>query len=742
MIKENTISKFIGLLLILVISFGFVLPVNAAGIGFTRVKIIGDTGATPAYQWQELLATTTDSSGNVYHAGCYTGTVDFDPSSGTDIHTYTRGVLVNGWDSYCDSYVTKLDSSGNYVWTKTWGGETSDYVRGVAVDSSGNVYTHILFQDTVDFDPGAGTFNLTGHNDDSSDQPWDWDAAVSKLDSDGNFVWAKSWGCENSNVSSSIALDSSGNVYTSGHQACTTDFDPGAGTFNLTAHASSFYGSAAYISKLDSDGNFVWAKNFINAASDYVSQLSIDSSDNLYLSGGFTGTVDFDPGAGTSNMTVVGTKNAYIVKLTSAGALVWVKNISEGTVNGRSIHSNIDSSGNVYIGGSFNGTGDFDPGAGTSNMTTAGLTDAFVVKLDSSGTFVWAKQVGGTSDDSVNSVDNDSLGNVYIVGKFKETADFDPGAGTSNLTSNGDVDLFILKLDSSGVFQYVKQIGGSDTEYTTYGLNVLAEDSLYVGGAFKTTVDFDPTAGIDSHTSAGNADIFLLRLDYDSTAPTPTLSSPSNLANTTATITWTTNENSSSIVEYGLTTSYGSTTTEADTGAGVTSHSVNLTGLDGCTTYHFRVKSNDVVSNLGTSSDSTFSTSGCAAVPIFILQAMSDAIRAQQNNNTVTPVTTNNTQNTQTNTNINSNLTPIKFIFTRNLKLGMRDTQVIELQKFLNSHNFLISTTGPGSLNNETNYFGLATKASLIKFQKANGIKPASGYFGAVTRSLVNELVR
>ena len=97
-----------------------------------------------------------------------------------------------------------------------------------------------------------------------------------------------------------------------------------------------------------------------------------------------------------------------------------------------------------------NGTVDFDPGAGTANLGTNGSYDVWVSKLDSSGNYVWAKSFGGTAGDRGYSVAVDSSGNVYTTGYFADTVDFDPGAGTVELNLDGGVDIFVLKLDSSG----------------------------------------------------------------------------------------------------------------------------------------------------------------------------------------------------------------------------------------------------------------------------------------------------
>jgi hypothetical protein len=106
----------------------------------------------------------------------------------------------------------------------------------------------------------------------------------------------------------------------------------------------------------------------------------------------------------------------------------------------------VDASGNVYTTGSFEGTADFDPGSGVSNLTSAGDNDVFVRKLDASGNFLWARSMGGTGSDRGGGIAVDASGIVYTTGWFSSTVDFDPGAGTVNLTSAGARDIFVQKL--------------------------------------------------------------------------------------------------------------------------------------------------------------------------------------------------------------------------------------------------------------------------------------------------------
>jgi hypothetical protein len=458
------------------------------------VSVFG--GASSDYGWSIAV----DSSGNVYTTGYFQGTVDFDPGAGTSNLTSAGS---------SDVFVSKLDSSGALVWAKSFGGASSDLGYSIAVDSSGNVYTTGYFNGTADFDPGAGTSNLTsaGGND----------VFVSKLDSSGALVWAKGFGGASFDLGYSIAVDSSGNVYTTGYFNDTVDFDPGAGTSNLTSAGS----SDVFVSKLDSSGALVWAKSFGGASGDIGRDIAVDSSGNIYTTGYFNGTVDFDPGAGTSNLTSAGGNDVFVSKLDSSGALVWAKSFG-GASSDLGISIAVDSSGNIYTTGYFNGTADFDPGAGTSNLTSAGGNDVFVSKLDSSGNLVWAKGFGGASNDLGYYIAVDSSGNVYTTGYFEGTVDFDPGAGTSNLTSAGGNDVFVSKLDSSGALVWAKSFGGTSFD-SGYSIAVDSSGNIYTTGYFNGTADFDPGAGTSNLTSAGGADIFVLKLTSSGEALTVAL---------------------------------------------------------------------------------------------------------------------------------------------------------------------------------------------------------------------------
>ena len=392
-----------------------------------------------------------------------------------------------------------LQSSGSFVWAKSMGGAGNDISNSIAIDSSGNTYTTGLFEGTVDFDPGAGIANLTSVGS--------YDIFVSKLDGSGNFAWAKSMGGTGVDGSSSIAVDSSSNVYMGGYFAGTADFDPGVGTSNrISAGVRDIF-----VSKLDSNGNFVWAKSMGGTNNDQGAAIAVDSSGNIHTMGFFQGTADFDPNAGAANLTSVGLDDIFVSKLDNSGNFVWAKSMGGTSIdNGYNIA--IDVSGNVYTTGYYNGTADFDPGAGTANLTSMGSYDIFVSKLDINGNFAWAKSMGGTDFDYDYAIAVDSSGSVYTTGYFQGTADFDPGVGIANLISAGLRDIFISKLDGSGNFVWAKSIGGANYDQ---GASIVLDSSgsIYTTGIFEGTADFDPGAGIANRTSVGGSDIFVSKLD-------------------------------------------------------------------------------------------------------------------------------------------------------------------------------------------------------------------------------------
>jgi hypothetical protein len=371
----------------------------------------------------------TDTAGNIYITGAFEGTVDFDPGVGT-FNLVSSGAA--------DVFVLKLDSSGNFIWAKKTGGNSTENGISIFVNSSaGHLYIYGDFSNTVDFDPSPATFNLTSVGG--------RDLFILKLDIAGNFIWAKRMGGTLSDVAFSITQDIMGNIYTTGYFEGTADFDPGAGTYNLTSVGSS---QDIYITKLDSAGSFLWAKNIGSNLNDYGRAIAADALGNVFITGVFYGTADFDPNSGLHNLVSSGSGDIFITKLDTAGDLVWAKAMG-GPSDDRGGAIAIDLLNDIYITGWFSSTADFNPDAVTHYLASAGGSDIFILKINSGGNYLWAKNTGSTASDNGFSIIIDSLTNLYITGVFQNTADFDFNSGTYNLNSSGAQDVFILKVDQN-----------------------------------------------------------------------------------------------------------------------------------------------------------------------------------------------------------------------------------------------------------------------------------------------------
>lgn len=449
------------------------------------------------YNWSSPLgsnqdeigkAITSDLTGNVISAGYFRNTIDFDLGAGTTNLTAAGGA---------DIFVQKQDAAGNLIWAAQMGGIADDVAEGVVVDAAGNVYAIGYFTGTVDFDPGAGTQNLTSSGSN--------DIFIVKLDVNGNYVWAHNIGSTGNDVGRNLELDGSGNIYFTGFFSGTVDFDPGAGVSNLSSNGQADF----FVLKLDPSGNHIWSKSIGGTGNDDGFGISVDAFGNTYTTGYFNLTVDFDPNVGVQNLTGVA-NDIFLVKLDANGNYVWANSFGAGSFD----YANdveVDNSGMVIITGRFAGTIDFDPGAGTANVASVGGFDIFVAKYDQNGQYQWAKGFGSSLDEEGSALSFDAANNVFATGFFRGTADFDPGVGTSNLSSNGNADVFILKLDNNGNYAWAKKLGGTLNDHG-HDINYDVNNAINITGYYNATVDFDLGTGTSNATSAGGSDIFILNL--------------------------------------------------------------------------------------------------------------------------------------------------------------------------------------------------------------------------------------
>ena len=447
----------------------------------------------------------SDANGNTYSIGDYKGPIDIDPDAGT----------FNLTDS--GMYILKLNPLGAFVWAKEiksiglWA-----LSHSLTLDNSGNIYCTGDFFNTIVIDPGDFNATLT------SDYPDNSMCFVIKLDTTGNFIWAKKMGKTNRNSETlySAKADGLGDVYISGSFGDTADFDPGPGTFYLYGtgiNESNLFGNYwMFICKLDGAENFLWARapHLVEPWSWstvlHHIQIGVDNVGNIYCTGSFAGPVDFDPGDGS---LILEGYSVFLWKLTATGDIAFVKKIAELQDSSwiGILDLAVDAIGNSYLIGGLSGTVDFDAGPGIYNLNGS----RYIAKYNVSGDFVWAKALQAVPFNFTHfhSLALDGSGNAYITGYFMGTVDFDPGPGIYTMTDTLPVDKFILQIKSNGDFGWAVKTTGIDNGYCSgYSIGVDASENVYTTGYFHGTVDFDPGANTSILTSIGPSNMFVDKL--------------------------------------------------------------------------------------------------------------------------------------------------------------------------------------------------------------------------------------
>lgn len=408
------------------------------------------TSQSPGFQWGKWTngnsntvpyALASDGLGNVYITGQYINTVDFDPPAGT--HTlYTQ---------YTGAFVLKLDQNGNIAWLKNSGGIS------LAVDPLGNVYTsyggvYLLKMnpqgDTIwskyydpQFSAGFISFDSQG-NIYVAGSYWGT-GKIQKLDINGQLIWSKTiTGAQNE--IKSLAVDEAGNPLVTGYFFNTVDFDPGPSTYTLSANNNN-----AFVLKLDSSGNFLWAKNFGGSGTSWGASVRVDQDNNVYSIGHFTGQIDFDPGAGTLSTNCPGAMDVYVSKLNPSGDLVWCKVIGNKFTQVAKALS-IDFAGDLWLGGDFeDSTGyetDFDPGPLTQTINCR--QGSFFLKLNALGDFKSLNYIEGKYQNTfLTSLAVNPLGNLFATGYSYTDANLNPSNPQYTFSPGSGAETFFYKLN-------------------------------------------------------------------------------------------------------------------------------------------------------------------------------------------------------------------------------------------------------------------------------------------------------
>ena len=442
---------------------------------------------------QTIRGVACDRFNNVYVLGYFSGTTDFDPGLGT-VYVTSAGST--------DAFLVKINADGGFGGVLTFGGPATAYIQsqGLAIDQAGNVYIAGCFIGTLDFDPTGG--------DASRSSVGGSDAFVVKITAAGGFGWVMTFGGGSDDLGLGVACDADGNVYLAGAFQGSFDFNPGAGTDTKTSAG----GYDAFLTRITSDGGYVSTIRYGSTGDDRGSDAACDAGGNLAFCGHFTGTVDFDPGAGTDPVTSEAQGDVFLSRFQSDGTYLWTRALGgdSGVVE---YHTVTDRQGNILLAGSFQNTADFDPGPGVNNITSLGQTDVFAVKFTPDGDVVWTDICSGPDFIVAYGVAVDAAGNVFVGGDYRNTVDFNPGPGTDwHDCTGGIINSFCVRLNADGTYAWTDTFGEA---IVTRGYPAVDQaGNLYVGGDFEGAPDFNPGPGTDSRTTLGARDAFLVRMGY------------------------------------------------------------------------------------------------------------------------------------------------------------------------------------------------------------------------------------
>ena len=372
----------------------------------------------------------------------------------------------------------------HFQWAKGSTGNNNDNAYGVATDPSGNVFIAGYFiSSTITF----GSFSLTNAGSQ--------DIYLVKYDASGNVLWAKSAGGTGFDDAFSVATDLSGNVFITGmFSSPSINFD----TVSLT----NLSGADMYLAKYDANGNALWAVN--TGGSGYQSGQSVatDIAGDIYVAGIFVSpTISF----GSTTFNNAGLHDMFLAKYKSNGALVWARSAG-GTDQDLAASVTTDVSGNVYVTGNFESpTLSF----GSVTITKRDTCEMFIVKYNTNGTALWARNAGTTNADDINCVVTDPRGNVYVTGNFSShTMTF----GGTSINNSGSDDWYILKFNTGGNLLWAKSEGGTNND-DAFSIATDADGNVYVAGDFFSS---SITIGTTTMINAGSNSYDACIAKYDS----------------------------------------------------------------------------------------------------------------------------------------------------------------------------------------------------------------------------------
>ncbi len=418
-------------------------------------------------------AIAVDAAGNSYVAGYFNGTA-----------TFGTNTLVSAGNT--DIFITKQNSSGQFLWARRAGGPGFDVAKGIAVDALGNCYVTGAYEGEAAF--GGGT-TLTNTSPTSYA-----DVFLAQYDSAGTLAWVRSAGVEFAHdEGTAVAVDSAGNVLVTGRSVL--DTFAGVPVANV---------GRIFVAKYTSTGAEVWAQkagSYSGGILDTGTGIATDNAGNVFVGGVFHSPVAT---FGIGMFTSYGNADMFLAKFDATGTLQWARQAGgagEDTAGGVAVAAD----GSAYLVGAVAGNASF---SGTNVTSVAGAaSDGFVAKYAGDGRVTWVRRFGGGGLSAARAVAVDAAGTVHVTGYFSGGVTF----GTNTLKGiSGSYDAFLARLDAGGVFAFVQQAGGADLSGDFgLGVGVDAVGNSVITGYFSGT----STVGGNSLPSRGAEDVLVTRFN-------------------------------------------------------------------------------------------------------------------------------------------------------------------------------------------------------------------------------------
>jgi hypothetical protein len=475
-------------LLLLLTGILFIIDTSAQQVPVFKTKgRIGGTGS----DYTDLLV--ADASGNIYVAGRFSGTCDFDPGSGVSNLVATSA-------SSTDGFMAKYSAQGALLWAKPFRGNGAENMRSLKMDGLGHLYLLGDFTQTIDLDPGADSILVTANAG--------TDMFIVKLNANGDFVHGFIGSGPNTEYSDDLDIDSQGNIYAVGEfNSPSMAVGSSQALYNSVPSGSSYDG---YILKLDSTLSPLWSKSLQGPNSEYLRSIVVDAQDRIVVGGNFSGTMVTDSLSGAS-LTATGTStDCMLARYASDGS--YQNSWSFGGTGTDNLTS-LDASGTtIYTTGTFNGSADVAPGPDTTFLQSKGGADLFLISVLDNGTLNWATSIGGAGSEGSRMVRIGNGGDVYLIGDFTDSADFTPNIPDPLIRAYGFRDGFVSKHNVlTGETIWALKIGSSQFDYMR-GLAIDSNGEVLIGGYYGNAICyFDPISLANNLPTAGGNDGFFAR---------------------------------------------------------------------------------------------------------------------------------------------------------------------------------------------------------------------------------------